>query len=313
MPQCIKCPNKQAKLNVGDLCVSCYKKDGDAGAGGTSSSTDGNILIIDDIAGIPMSEIENIPPLSKDNLDQPITAGMMLKIFSDFMKPIQDKLNEHEKRITTLENKCEATNESVSKVEEKTNIIEQKLTAAGTKIKNLESANEKLKNVVTKQQSHISSQDKNARFKNIVIAGLCENALLDENGNEIASADEEKVQVVLDALQLDDIQFNHCRRTGNKDQGPQARPRFLIVEFQKQNDRNKVRSGAHLLNNFQHLKNLRIKADLSKAERDEYKRLYGVKDKLVAENPLATIVVEKGLLKMDGVQVDKYSVKNAVF
>ena len=306
MPQCVQCPNKQAKLNVGDLCVSCFKNVSDKGE-------NSNMMSMSDIAGIPMAEIENLPALSQENLNEPMTAGMMLKMFADVMRPIHEKLNDHEKRICTLEQSSIDTTDSVTKVETNHKNLEQKLTAAGTKIRNLETANEKLKNIVTKQQSHITTQDKNIRLKNVVMAGLCESPLLNETGDEIASTDEEKVHVVLEALNLDDIEFNHCRRTGNKDQGPQDRPRFLIVEFQKQSDRNKVRSASHLLKNVPHLKNIRIKADLNKQERDEYKRLYEVKDKLAVDNPNATIVVEKGLLKMNGIQVDKFSVKPAGF
>ena len=308
MPKCVKCPKTQAKLNVGDLCVTCFKKESD-----TSTASNKEPIAISEIAGIPLADIENLPSLTHDNLDQPMTAGMMLKMFSDIIKPIHDKLNDHEKRIFQLETKSESADESITKVESKQTTLEQKLTASETKIKHLETANEKLKTVVTKQQYHISLQDKNARQKNVVIAGLTEDKLKDENSNEIASSDEEKVRVVLEALGLEDIIFNHCRRTGNKDQGPQDRPRFLIIEFQKQSDRNKVRAAAHLLTNFPHLKNLRIKADLNKAEREEYKRLYEVKDKLAADNPNADVIIEKGLLKMDGVQVDKFSVNSAGF
>ena len=54
------------------------------------------------------------------------------------------------------------------------------------------------------------------------------------------------------------------------------------------------------------MKKIRIKADLTKDERDEYKRIYDLRDKLAKENPEKTVVVEKGTVKMDGTTIDKF-------
>ena len=53
MPQCSKCPTKQSKLNVGDLCMSCYKRRKD--------QKDGETENCDDIAGVSLSAIDAIP------------------------------------------------------------------------------------------------------------------------------------------------------------------------------------------------------------------------------------------------------------
>ena len=305
MPQCTKCPNRQARLNAGNLCVACHKRE--------AENEDTPEVGLVEIAGIPIDEIESMPALSAENLNQPITAGMMLKMLSDVMKPIHDKLNDHENRINSLEQATTSNTETIDKVKTKVDTVEQKLVVAETKIKNLEAANEKFKKVVTKQQSHLATQDKNKRMRNVVFAGLSEGVLKNEDGNDSAVTDEEKVDVILETLGLEDISFTSCRRTGNKDQGPQARPRFLIVEFQKQSDRNTVRAASHLLGNFPHLKDIRIKADLNKAEREEYKRLYDMKDQLIAENPTKKIEIDKGVLRMDGKEVDKYKPPSSVF
>ena len=119
--------------------------------------------------------------------------------------------------------------------------------------------------------------------------------------------------MILESLNLSSIDFVRCRRTGNQDQGPEKRPRFLIVEFWKQSDRNAVKAGGSKLQAIQELKNIRIKADLTKDERTEYKRLYDLKDQLSRENPEKVVVVDKGILKIDGQEVDKYKTPSSGF
>ena len=296
MPQCLKCPNKQARLNAGDLCVSCHKKE---------NEHDEEVTVVHDIAGIPLSEIDAIPDLSQHDLNQPITTGVMLKIIAGAMKPIHEKLADLEKRINKLEEGQKERAETVNRVENNNKYAEKRLTVTETKIKNLEEKNDKLKKVVIKQQSQIAIQEKNIRLRNVVIGGLDEEKTITVNENT-ASTDNEKVKLILNALNLSNIDFVRCRRTGNQDQGPQRRPRFLIVEFSKQSDRNAVKAGGSQLQGIPDLKGIRIKADLTKDERAEYKRLYDLRDELTKNYPGKVAIVDRGVLKLDGQEVDKY-------
>ena len=70
--------------------------------------------------------------------------------------------------------------------------------------------------------------------------------------------------------------------------------------------RNEFKAAGSKLNNIEHLKHIRVKADLTKEERNEYKRIYDLRDKLIQENPTATVVVDKGVVIMNGSQIDKY-------
>ena len=162
MPQCIKCPNKQSRLNVGNLCTACFRNNPalipiQEEEGASASS---NLMELDEIAGIPMSDIQQLPPLTSENLNEPITAGMMLKMFQDVMKPIHDKLNDHERRISSLEQSSSGVTASINNIETNYKTHEQKMIAAETKIKNLEASQGKLKNIVTKQQSQLANSDK---------------------------------------------------------------------------------------------------------------------------------------------------------
>ena len=176
MPTCTKCPTKQSKLNRGDLCATCFKNEG----GSDNSLT--TITTPDNIAGISLADIEEIPELSTNDLAQPITTGAMLKIIAGAMKPIHEKLADHERRIVKLEHGQVENAANVSKVENDLKRTDKRLTVTETKIKNLEEANRKMKSVVTKQQSRIANQDKKERLRNVVIAGLSETEPLVPNG-----------------------------------------------------------------------------------------------------------------------------------
>ena len=260
---------------------------------------------VSEIAGVPLSDIEAIPDLSLTDFNQPLTTGAMLKIIAGAMLPLHEKIADHERRIKKLEEDQRETNETVQKVEIVNKTAEKRLSVTETKIKNLEEKNEKLKTVVIKQQSQIATQEKNTRLRNVVIGGLDEEKALSVN-EDIATTDDEKVKLILGSLNLSNIDFVRCRRTGSQDQGPEKRPRFLIVEFWKQSDRNAVKAGGSTLQSIPELRGIRIKADLTKSERTEYKRLYDLKDQLSRDNPGKLVVVDKGILKIDGQEVDKY-------
>ena len=56
-----------------------------------------------------------------------------------------------------------------------------------------------------------------------------------------------------------------------------------------------------------------MKADLNKAERDEYKRIYDLRDKLRGENSDATVEVTKGAVIMNGSEVDRFKTPTTDF
>ena len=85
------------------------------------------------------------------------------------------------------------------------------------------------------------------------------------------------------------------------------------MEFSKQKDRNDVKAAGSHLQTFPALKGIRIKADLNRDERDEYKRLYDLKDKLMEENPEKTVIIDKGVLTLDGEEVDRYKTPKTFF
>ena len=285
MPICSTCnQQKKGRLDTNGVCREC-RENASASAGA-----------------------EDIPPLPDDWMTTPISTllgGHLLQVINNNMKPIRDMLEDQKKHIKSLE-------DSNKKLEGDNKDLKQRLKIAETKIKNLETTEAKVKTVVTRQQAYIAKQDKMCRLKNVLIGGLSEVDALQHN-NEVADTDKDKVDLILSAIGQSTISIAHCRRVGTEDQGHEGRGRFLLVEFLNQNDRNAVRAASSQLSNFEHLKNIRIKADLTKEERDEYKRLYASKDTLAANHPNEDVRVDKGKLYVGNNVVDQINTATKIF
>ena len=80
-----------------------------------------------------------------------------------------------------------------------------------------------------------------------------------------------------------------------------------------QRERNLVKSKANDLKEIESLKNIFMKADMPKIERDEYTRLYTEKLKIEREFPSKKVEITKGKLMVDGTEVDRMKTLNLVF
>ena len=289
MPVCSTCNRqKKGRLDTNGVCKECRE--------GSSAS-----------ATVPEDD-PDIPPLPADWKTTPISTllgGHLLQVINNNMKPIRDALEEQKKQIKSLE-------ESNKKLEDDNKDLKQRLKIAETKVKNLEATETKVKTVVTRQQAYIAKQDKMCRLKNVLIGGLSEGNALEYN-ETVANTDNDKVELVLSALGKSSINIAHCRRVGTEDQGHEGRGRFLLVEFLNQSDRNAVRTASAQLSGIEALKHIRIKADLTKEEREEYKRLYASKDTLAASHPDENVRVDKGKLYVGDNVVDQINTTTKIF
>ena len=241
-----------------------------------------------------------------------LTAGQMIKLMTQTTISVQRRLNEHDQKLNALQTSQEENATEIHGIKEENKLLNQKLKVSDARMKSLENSNTKMKQIITKQQTFILHQDKNERNKRIIIYGIPEEKHLLHEGEE-ARNDEEKVKLILNVLNHADIPLKFCRKIGNKDQGPEKRPKILLVEFNSQKDRNVVKNSAIELNKIDSMKYIRIKADLSYEDRNEYKRLYQKRDVLIKENPDKEIMVDKGKLFMDRVVIDEFKSIHSIF
>ena len=102
-------------------------------------------------------------------------------------------------------------------------------------------------------------------------------------------------------------------RIGSLDQGPENRARYLMLELTDKESRIKVKEASKKLNNIAELKHLRMKADLPKRAREEYSRLFKLKETLEKDNPGQEIKYENGKIMVDNEIVDQFKSSSQIF
>ena len=190
-------------------------------------------------------------------------------------------------------------------------------------IKNLKEENKKLKAEITllkskdkehckrldtvestlkEHQKYLARSDKDARSKRLILSGVPEgNTTI--NG-VVTNDDKKKVQEVLRVVESENVSV-HVKRIGKKDQGIDERPRYILMEFSNSNDRHAVKKKSEKLKENEDTENFYMKADSTKKERAEYKRLFQVKKRLEEEDPNKVVKIEYGKLLVDDVVVDQ--------
>ena len=318
MPQCHICKATQARLRTDGLCKTCSntnRSNQDVTGINDYNSNDDVWKSVETEFGLQEGVIKAIPTPPDDWINKSVgelTAGQMIKLMTQTTISVQRRLNEHDQKLNALQTSQEENATEIHGIKEENKLLNQKLKVSDARMKSLENSNTKMKQIITKQQTFILHQDKNERNKRIIIYGIPEEKHLLHEGEE-ARSDEEKVKLILNVLNHADIPLKFCRRIGNKDQGPEKRPKILLVEFNSQKDRNVVKNSAIELNKIDSMKYIRIKADLSYEDRNEYKRLYQKRDVLIKENPDKEIMVDKGKLFMDRVVIDEFKSIHSIF
>lgn len=300
MPTCVLCNNVKTRLNRNNACNECRNN-------GTSVNESNN----------NQEELHantNVPELPIDWMTKPLSellGGHLVQLINKNVNHLTSQLNEQKKRINTLEKCNKELKDSCKTVKDENAQLSIKLSAAESKIMRLEKNEATIKTILTKQQIYLAKEDKSKRVKNILISGLSEKDDLKHN-QLIAHTDIEKVNLLLDIMNKSDIKIARCRRVGTEDQGHEGRGRFLLVEFFSTNERNEVKNNAYKLNELG-LNNIRLKADLTKEERNEYKRLYTARDVLAESNPDSNVRVDKGKLYLEDNIVDQIKISSKIF
>ena len=302
MPYCIDCGKGQTKLNDGLYCKSCKPGKG----------------LTDDVVSNGMNEYcENFVKNADSTDDSNDFWGRMDELLDKKLlvqeKRIKDavltEVTGKIKEITTKQEKLEEDNKKI--VAENKKLI-QKIATLETRQKNLEELGQKTKRVVNMQQGYIVQQDRAVRQKRLLICGLSETEPL-KYAEEVANTDWERVEMIFKALNLSLDILITITRIGSPDQGPGNKSRYLMIEIKDKESRIKVKESSNKLHNIEELKHIRMKADLTKRDREEYSRLFKLKETLEKDNPEKTVRYEKGKIIMENETVDEFKSASQIF
>ena len=225
--------------------------------------------------------------------------------FNNFELKFKDSILREVKQIT------EPIQRSVNDLAAENKELRTQVTTLKAKTKEQDEKLDKVEKALREHHKTLVRSDKEARGKKLILAGVPET---ETRINEVdATDDDRKVKEVINILGVGDIPLVSVRRIGKKDQGPDDRPRYILLEFACFKDRNIVKKNGAKLKEREDSKSFFLKADLSKKEREEYKRIYDLKKNIETQEPGKPVRVEYGKLYVDETLVDQISTDNNDF
>ena len=165
---------------------------------------------------------------------------------------------------------------------------------------------------------YLINLDRNQRKRNVILFGVKE----DENlqiGPNSADSDSKKCNMLLDYIGCSkEVNVIDSFRLGRDVQADKPRP--IKLTFSEKWMASEILSKTVKLNELKQNngKNIYIKPDKTKGEVTEFQRLGKEKTKLLEKYPPGEdgntrVVLQKGSLKVDGVEVDKYNPVQTLF
>ena len=222
---------------------------------------------------------------------------------TDNINGVRRELEESKKTVEKLEKELKEVKKSADKIPN----IEDKL-------KKLEESSGKQKTVGDNNLKYLINLDRNDRRQNVVIFGVPENGTdLDTSGTS-STTDQEKVNALFGFIGAQ-IETSSFFRLGKPGDDEKVRP--IKVKCSSSATATVILREAKKLKDLPN-HTIYIKPDKTKSEVTEYRRLGQRKIDLGKDYPVSAgdeprVVLEKGVLKVDGVKVDEFKSVQSLF
>ena len=225
--------------------------------------------------------------------------------FSHFEQTFKNTILTEVKQIT------EPIVKDVNDLKAENRELRTQMTTLKAKTKEQGEKLEKVEKALREHHKTLVRNDKDARSKRLILAGMPETRTVinDVEMND----DDSKVREIMRILDAGDLKVMNTRRIGNKDQGTDNRPRYILIEFSCFKDRNYVKKNSAKLKDRDDTKTLFLKADSTKKQREEYKRLYDLKKQNEQEDPQKAVRIDYGKLYVDDTIIDQVATDNGDF
>ena len=301
MAECINCKKKpilKRQLNAAGVCKECVLKNEQLKS--QAEAEDREMRVLNEVSqkqaevSTPdfWQNMKKLLDVKFDNFEKKIEQNVKSSVMADvkvMVEPLDKEIKELKKENKTLKNE---------------------LTIIKAKQQENSEMTSKLEVAVKEHQVTISRNDKEQRMKRLLVGGIPEEEPFTV-GEEEFQDDESKVKAIFKIMNVNTTVQN-IRRIGNKDRGNDKRPRFILLEFKSFNERNEVKKASDKLKVLEDTKYIRIKADSSKQERNEYTRLYGIRA-IIAEDPDKVVEIKNGKLYVNDEEMDKISIGTNYF
>ena len=218
-----------------------------------------------------------------------------VKNFNTEIKSIKGELKTTKKDLTAADHKIETLNGTI---ESSTATLEETKTTMNNSTK------------------YLVNFDRNIRRNNVMLFGLPEDEILtlqeNEENKEIAEEDKDKIKMILKSIGYEGSVKSYTRLGTDEN-----RTRPIKIVFDSIDSVKFVLQNSSKLKNNQMKQKIYLKSDKTKSEINEFKRLGERKTELLKTYPTTDtetrVKLEKGVLTLDGVEVDRYKSVQTLF
>ena len=301
MPQkCERCKKQATKnriLDATNICNECKKDE------------------VDD------NSMETSPNLGDDKAMSDLTIGefkawLKCELSNSTRKIVREELQATTKALQDLKKEHNDLKKKVTDMEKR---FEEKVKKLEKDVADANEENNKLKVVSNNNLKYLINHDRNRRKHNVMLFGVSENEEM-KLGTKTAKSDEDKTELLLDYIGCaDSVERVDLFRLG-KPRASDSPPRPIKLTFASKENAFLVLSKASKLKGLLDSDELNIycKPDKSKSEQVEFQRLGKKKSDLLVQYPTPEngnprVILEKGSLKVDGVEVDKFAPVQSLF
>ena len=297
---CVSCeqPKTARQLNADRKCKDCEKKEKETANEGEFEQTEQSNDFWSKMDRLFDSKLNSFEEKINENMDKKLET---------FEKKFNDNIKQEVKRIT------DPMQKQLNVLENENKTLKAEITLLKNKRKGDKETNRKLTKVLKEHQSTLARNDKNDRAKRLLLSGVPESGI---TINGVTSTDDKaKLDEIFKVMDLENVAVTSHRRIGAKDQGTENRPRFILIEFASIDEQNRTRKGSDKLKECEDTTKFYLKADKTKKEREEYKRLYNMKKQLEEDESYREkkVEIKYDKLYVDGTVIDKVETENEDF
>ena len=233
---------------------------------------------------------------------------------NDLVSQVEQRLTNN---INNVRKELEESNKKVEKLEKELKEVKkstEKIPTIEDKVKKLEETSGKQKTVGDNNLKYLINLDRNDRRQNVVIFGVPEDGTDLETNGTLSTTEKDKVDALLDFIGAP-AETSSFFRLGKPGDDDKIRP--IKIKCSSSAIATAILKEAKKLKDLEN-HTIYIKPDKTKSEVAEYRRLGQRKIELEKDYPVsdgddARVVLEKGVLKVDGVKVDEFKSVQSLF
>ena len=318
MPFCTNCGKAQSKLNGGTLCKLCFNSINKGSVRAKENLPEqtyntylNNNDIMEQTTNCTTSSQSPTPQeLFEENfLNKSLTElnarDLVNMIHTISSKTVIPEIHNIKKDYHTIKAELNSTKKDLVKAQ-------QDIVSLQTQTESLKEELVSVKDTSNNNLKYLVNHDRNVRSQNVIIFGIPEKTNID-SGEITANSDREKVSFVFQYIQVSENSIRSIFRLGKE--GEKPRP-IKVILTSRENAKDVLAKSTALSKYKEHT--IYIKPDKSKSEQQEFTRLGKRKKELLDQNPTnegqePRVKLEKGVLKLDGIEVDRYMSVQSIF